>query len=159
VIIRTPLVYGPGVKGNMLKLMKLIKRGIPLPLGRILNGRSLISVDNLVDVLILAATRKECRGQTYAVSDGEDISTSELICLIAKAMGKKPRLIPFPGKLCSLLTILAPSLKPIADRLTSSLIIDSSRFKARMQWSPPQTISAGIDSMVSDFLRTGKHVC
>ncbi len=158
VIIRTPLVYGPGVKGNMLKLMKQINHGIPLPLGMITNRRSLISLENLVDILILSASRSECIGQTFAVSDGEDISTSDLVFLLSKAMGKKVRLIPFPSRLCSLFTRLAPSLKPTVDRLAGSLIVDSSRFRERMKWSPPQTISTGIDSMVSDFLRLRNHV-
>jgi UDP-glucose 4-epimerase len=143
----------------MLKLLKQINRGIPLPFGKIMNRRSLISRENLVDVLILAATRAECSGQTYAVSDGEDISTSDLVSMIAAAMGKKVRLIPFPNWFFSLITKLAPSLKPSLDRLTGSLVIDSSRFREMLKWSPPQTFHSGIDSMVSDYLIRGKHVC
>jgi nucleoside-diphosphate-sugar epimerase len=158
VIIRTPLVYGPGVKGNLRRLLNQINRGIPLPLGNIMNERSLISLDNLVDVLILASTRAECAGQTFLVSDGQDLSTTELVGLIKVAMGKRKCLFPFPNIFFSLIARLIPSLKPSLDRLTGSLVIDSSRFREKLEWSPPQTICAGINSMVSHYCKMGKYV-
>lgn len=153
VIIRPPLVYGPGVKGNMLRLMQYISRGYPLPLGNINNRRSLISLDNLVDVLLLSASRVECAGHTFLVSDGEDMSTPGLVKRIAEAMGRKPNLVNFPGEVFSLMAKVVPSLRPAAERLMSSLVVDSSKFREMCNWTPPQTIDDGIKSMVSDYLK------
>jgi nucleoside-diphosphate-sugar epimerase len=153
VTIRPPLVYGPGVKGNLLRLMQYIDRGYLLPFGGIQNGRSLISLDNLVDALLLCATRTECAGQTLLVSDGDDISTPSLIKKIAGAMGKEPKLINFPCRAISVAAKIVPALRPVVDRLTSSLVIDSSKFRKIFHWIPPQTIDDGIRSMVSDYLK------
>ena len=157
VIVRPPLVYGLGVKGNLLRLMQYIHRGYPLPFGGIRNSRSLISLDNLVDILLLSSARTECAGQTFVVSDGEDISTPCLIKKIADAMGKKPKLINFPGSVISFAAAIVPALKPVADRLTSSLTIDSSKFSNMLQWVPPQTVNEGVKSMVLDFLQDKRN--
>ena len=157
VIIRSPLVYGPGVKGNLLRMMQAIKRDLPVPLGNINNRRSLISLDNLVDVLILAATREEALGQTFVVSDGEDFSTTDLAKMMAAAMGKKGRLISCPSGLLRLASRLAPRLKPDIDRLTGSLVIDSSKFRNTLGWTPPQKSRQGIEMMVFDHLRKKGH--
>ncbi len=153
VIIRPPLVYGPGVKGNMISLMRYINKGYPLPFGNIHNSRSFISLDNLVDVLILSATRPECAGNTFLVSDGHDISTTELIRRISQAMGGNTKLINFPYKTCSLISRIIPSLQPVIERLTGSLVIDNTKFRNMLHWNPPQTLIEGIKSMVSDYLR------
>jgi nucleoside-diphosphate-sugar epimerase len=158
VIIRSPLVYGLGVKGNLLKLLKHIHLGIPLPLGNIINKRSLISLDNLVDALILSATRAECAGQTFLLSDGQDLSTTELIGMIAAAMDKKIRLLPFPKNLFSLVSRLSPSLGSLSDRIAGSLVVDSSKFREMLRWTPPQTVADGIKSMVLHFISGKKDV-
>jgi UDP-glucose 4-epimerase len=137
--------------------MQSIKRGLPLPLGSIRNKRSLISLDNLVDVLILAAARAEALGQTFVVSDGEDISTTDLANGIEAALGKKGRLFSLPCGLFPLAARWAPSLKPAIERLTGSLIIDSSKFRKTMGWVPSQTVRQGIDMMAADFLRKAGH--
>ncbi|MCE5195248.1 MAG: NAD-dependent epimerase/dehydratase family protein [Nitrospiraceae bacterium] len=151
VIIRPPLVYGPGVKGNLLKLMKYIYHRYPIPFGGIQNRRSFISLDNLVDVLILSATNAVCNGHTFLVSDGEDISTTALVSKIAEAMDIKTNLIKFPYKTISLITKVFPSLQYISDRLTSSLAVDNSKFKRMFDWIPPQTIQDGIKAMVACY--------
>jgi UDP-glucose 4-epimerase len=153
VIIRSPLVYGPGVKGNLLRLMRRIHRGRLLPLGGIDNRRSLISLDNLVDVLILSSMRAECAGQTFLVSDGNDISTTELVTLISNAMEIRARLISVPGGMLDFVSCFAPPLRRLMDRLVESLTVDSSKFRETLKWSPPQTLTDGIGAMVTHFLR------
>jgi nucleoside-diphosphate-sugar epimerase len=152
VIIRPPLVYGPGVKGNMLTLMRYIDRGYPLPFGGINNKRSFISLDNLADILIMAATKAECAGKTFVVSDGEDLSTSELIQRIAGAMNRKPHLIKIPEKAFVFFGAMIPALRPLVGRLTASLVIDSTLFRRVTGWRPVQTVNAGMKAMVSEYL-------
>jgi len=152
VTIRPPLVYGPGVKGNMLSLMRYIDRGYPLPFGGIHNKRSFISLDNLADVLLASATQAECAGQVFLVSDGEDLSISELIKRIAGAMNRKTHLINIPEKVFSVISSRVPALRPMIARLTGSLVIDSTRFRRVAGWRPPQTVNAGMMAMVSEYL-------
>jgi len=102
VILRPPLVYGPGVKGNFLRLLRLIERGLPLPLASVDNRRSLIYVENLVNAIIACVNAPAAAGKTYLVSDGEDVSTPALIGKLATAMGRSPRLLPCPWR-CSIL--------------------------------------------------------
>ena len=152
VIIRPPLVYGPGVKGNMLTLMRYVNRGYPLPFGGINNKRSLISLDNLADVLLRSVTKAECAGRTFLVSDGEDLSTSSLIKKIAGAMNKKAHLINIPEKVYSIVGAMVPALSPIIGRLTGSLVVDSTLFRSVAGWRPCQTLNDGMKAMVSEYL-------
>ncbi len=152
VIMRPPLAYGPGVRGNMLKLLRYIDRGYPLPFGGISNKRSFISLDNLVDVLLMSATNTECAAQTFLISDGEDLSTSELIKLIAGAMNRNPHLINIPGKAFSIIGAMIPALRPMIGRLTESLVVDSTLFRSMTGWRPCQSVNDGIKSMVSEYL-------
>ena len=96
VIIRPPLVYGPGVKANFAAMMRWLKRGVPLPLGAIHNQRSLVALDNLVDLIVTCLTHPAAANQTFLVSDGEDVSTTELLRRMGLAMGRPARLIPVP---------------------------------------------------------------
>jgi len=153
VILRPPLVYGPGVKGNLLALMKYVDKGYPLPFGKISNKRSFISLDNLVDALLTSATVPECAGMTFLVSDGHTLSTSDLVKIIARAMNRKTNLINIPEGLFSILGMVVPPLRPVIDRLTGSLVVDSSLFGHVTGWSPVQTVDEGIESMVSEYLR------
>ncbi len=152
VVIRPPLVYGPGVKGNMLTLMRYIYRGYPLPLAGVINKRSFISLENLVDVLLTSVTKAECAGQTFLVSDGEDLSTSELIRRIAEAMHRKAHLFHIPEKVFTVLGSRVSALSPIIGRLTGSLVIDSTRFRYVAGWRPVQTVNAGMKDMVLEYL-------
>ena len=152
IIIRPPMVYGPGVKGNLLQLMKCIEKGIPLPFKNIRNKRSLISLDNLVDAIIASVFKAESAGNTFLVSDGDDISTPDLIGRIAASMGKKPRLVNYPEKTMSVISNLMPPMRPLLQRLTGSLVIDGGSFRNKLSWVPRETVDDGIKSMVSSYL-------
>ena len=143
VILRPPLVYGPGVKGNFLRLMHWVARGVPLPLASIRNRRSLIYVDNLADALIAAATSPAASGKTYLVSDTEDVSTPGLIQSIAAALQVRPRLFPCPA---ALLMAGAAALRKREEmrRLTGSLQIDSSRIRSDLDWNPRFQLAEGL---------------
>lgn len=152
VIIRPPLVYGPGVKGNMLTLMRYIDHGYPLPLGGIHNKRSFISLENIAGALLMAATKEACAGHTFLVSDGDDLSTPELVLKIAAAMHRRPHLINIPERFFTFIGSRVSALRPLIVRLTGSLIIDSSRFRRVTGWCPAQTVNAGVKAMVLEYL-------
>jgi len=138
VIIRPPLVYGPGVKGNFASMVSWIKKGIPLPFGATHNKRSLVALDNLVDFIILCARRDKspkAANEVFLISDGKDISTSELLRKVAKAYGVKSRLIPIPE---SWIQFVAKILGKgdISDRLFGNLQVDSSKAKELLGWNP-----------------------
>jgi nucleoside-diphosphate-sugar epimerase len=143
VVVRAPLVYGPGVKGNFLRLMNLIARGCPLPLASVHNKRSLVYLGNLVDALIAAVQSPAAAGHTYLVSDSEDMSTPELIRGIAKALGVPPHLFAVPVPLlragCSLIGKSAE-----AARLAGSLQVDASRIRRELGWIPPFSVAQGL---------------
>ena len=143
VIIRPPLVYGPGVKGNFANLIKLVSKGLPLPLGAIHNRRSMIALDNLVDLIITCIDHPNAANQVFLASDGQDLSTTELLQGLAKAMGKSSRLLPIS---CGLLTLAASALgkKTIADRLLGSLQVDISNTRDLLNWTPPISVDEGL---------------
>lgn len=150
VIIRPPLVYGPGVKANFLYLLNTIHRGIPLPLGSVRNRRSFICLGNLVDAIAICMTRPNASGRTYLVSDGEDVSSPELIRHISTAMGKPARLFPFPPPLLSLIAKLT-GRSAMVNRLMGSLVIDISRINRELGWSPPYTMEQGLKETAEWF--------
>ena len=147
VVVRPPLVYGPGVKGNLARLLRLVRSGMPLPFGAVQNKRSLIGLDNLVDLLIRCVDHPAAAGQTFLVSDGEDLSTPDLLRHMAAAMGRSARLYPVP---VSLLRLAASALGKRAeiDRLVGSLQIDSSHTRQVLGWAPPVSVQEGIRRMV-----------
>ena len=147
VVVRLPLVYGYGVKGNLARLIKLVKLGIPLPLGMIDNQRSMIGIDNLVDLLIHCIDHPEASGKTFLTSDGEDISTPELIKLIASSMGKKANLFPLPIFILKFLGTIFGKSEEI-NRLAGSLRIDNNYTKETLNWTPPVSVEEGIRRMV-----------
>ncbi|MDZ4099880.1 MAG: SDR family oxidoreductase [Methylophilaceae bacterium] len=158
VIIRPPLVYGPGVKANFYNLLNIVSKALPLPLGSIKNSRSMIYVENLVDALILASTHPKAAGQTYLVSDGVDVSTPKLISMIAAAMKKPNRVFAFPVSLMRLAAkCIGKSL--VIDRLSQSLVVDSSKIRNELGWRPPYTMEHGIHETVDWFLQSkdSKH--
>lgn len=146
VILRPPLVYGPDARGNLLTLLKACARGWPLPLGGIDNRRSLISLTNLASAVAICATDPRAAGKTYFVSDGEDISTAELVRRLAQAMGRAPRLVPVPAWTLSMARRV-PGLGGILRRLTGSLQIDSQVIRQQLDWVPPQNLDAGLAEM------------
>jgi nucleoside-diphosphate-sugar epimerase len=143
VIIRPTLVYGPGVKANFLNMMRILCRGIPLPLASITNKRSLIYVGNLVDALATCATHPEATGKTYLVSDGEDVSTPELLRRTALALGVPVRLFPTPAFLMKLVGKLTGKSGAV-NRLAGSLTVDSSKIRQELAWVPPFTLEDGL---------------
>ena len=147
VVVRPPLVYGPSAKGNLARLLKLVRLGLPLPLGAVQNKRSLIGLDNLVDLLTRCVDHPAAAGQTFLVSDGEDLSTPDLLRHMAAAMGRSARLIPVPVPLLRLAGSALGKQVEI-DRLVGSLQIDSSYARQVLGWTPPVSVQEGIRRMV-----------
>jgi nucleoside-diphosphate-sugar epimerase len=152
VIIRPTLVYGPEVKGNFLTMMKILSKGIPLPLASVSNKRSLIYVGNLVDFLATCAVHPNAAGQTYLISDGEDISTPELIRRTAAALGLPVRLFPVSVPLLAIAAKLAGKSGAV-NRLTGSLTVDSSKARQELAWQPPFTMAEGLAETAAWFGR------
>lgn len=151
VIIRPPLVYGPGVKANFLSMMRWVNKGIPLPLGAIRNSRSLVYVDNLVDLMLTCCSHPKAAGETFLVSDGVDVSTTQLLTTIASIMRKKSRLLPIPMSLIDLSAKLIR--KPqISQRLCGNLQVDISHTREILDWVPPVTFEEGIKKTVQAYL-------
>ncbi|MFN7085993.1 MAG: UDP-glucose 4-epimerase family protein [Burkholderiales bacterium] len=151
VIVRPPLVYGPGVKGNFLRLLDLVARRVPLPLAAVRNRRSMIFLGNLVDAIGVAALDGRAAGNTYLVSDGEDVSTPDLIRAVAGALGVPARLFPFPVPLLELgATMLGKNAE--IERLTGSLQIDSSRMRRELGWRPRFSFAQGLEQTARWYL-------
>jgi UDP-N-acetyl-alpha-D-quinovosamine dehydrogenase len=155
VIVRPPLVYGPGVKANFLRLLRWVDKERPLPLGAIDNSRSLVSVWNLCDLLAHLLKHSAAPGRTWMVSDGEDVSTPDLIRRIAHAMGRRARLLRVPASLLRLLGGLAGQGAEVA-RLCSSLQVDLTRTREELGWSPPVTVDEALARTVEWYLRETK---
>ncbi len=155
VIIRPPLVYGPGVKANFLRLMKLISWGIPLPFGAVKNRRSLVSLDNLLDLMIICIDHNRAVGQTFLVSDGEDLSTPELIHGLASPMGKSVRLLKIPPIILRKAGQLARRTAMV-DRLLGSLEVDMTLTCNTLNWSPPVNVNQGLERAAKWFLNREK---
>ena len=145
VIVRPPLVYGAGVKGNFEQMLKVLSRRLPLPLASARNLRSLIYVENLVDALIICATHSAAAGQTYLVSDGEDISTPDLLQRFGEAMGHPARLLPCPLPLLKLAGRMIGKSNQI-ERLLGSLQIDSGKIRRELNWIPPYSLQQGLQA-------------
>jgi nucleoside-diphosphate-sugar epimerase len=152
VIIRPPLIYGPGVKANFQKLMGLVAKGLPLPLGTVHNQRSMLALDNLVSFIAEATTNPLAANQRFLLSDGQDVSTTQLLKLLAKGMGKSIWLLPVP---VFILRAAAQVLgaTAAADRLLGSLQIDSSKARQLLQWQPPLSAEEGITIAAKAYLK------
>lgn len=151
VIVRPPLVYGPGVRANFLRLMQLVKMGLPLPLGAINNRRSMVAVDNLCDLLVLCARHPAAAGQTFMVSDDHDVSVSELLHMLAQAMQKRSLLLPVPATLLAgIATLMGKS--EVANRLLDSLQVDINHTKTTLQWQPPLSMDLALKNTVAAYL-------
>jgi UDP-glucose 4-epimerase len=151
VIIRPVLVYGPGVKANMLAMMRWLHRGVPLPLGAIHNRRSLVAVDNLVDLVMVALHHPAAANRTLLVSDDHDVSTTELLERMGAALGRPARLLPVPA---ALLTAGARMLgrAEVARRLCGSLQVDIRETRATLGWIPPVSLDEGLRATARHFL-------
>lgn len=153
VVVRPPLVYGPGVKANFRQLMRVVSRGVPLPFASIRNKRSLIFVGNLADALACCAIHPDAAGQTYLLSDGEDVSTPELIRRVASALGRSARLFPFPPQVMGVAGRMLGKSAAV-ERLVGSLQVDSSKIKGELGWKPPFTLERGMKKTADWFLKT-----
>jgi nucleoside-diphosphate-sugar epimerase len=154
VVLRPPLVYGPGVGANFRRLMRLVDLGIPLPFGSIDNRRSLIGIRNLMDFIEISMVHSGAAGKTWLISDGEDLSTPELASRLAKLMFRRPSFFPFPA---GLLRFAASCLgrRDEIERLTGSLQLDINPAAAYLNWRPPVSVDDGLAETVATYKRGG----
>jgi nucleoside-diphosphate-sugar epimerase len=152
VIIRPPLIYGPGVKGNFKTMVQWLNLGIPLPLGAILNQRSFVNLDNLVDLIVTCIDHPAAANQTFLASDGVDLSTPELLRRMAGALGKTVRLIAVPPWL---LKIAGATLgkREAVHRLCDSLCADITKTRRMLDWSPIASVDDGLRKTAQSLLR------
>jgi len=143
VILRPPLIHGPGVKANFYNLMRTVDRGWPLPLGAVYNRRSLIFLNNLLDAIKAVMYSPKAPGKTYLLSDAEVISSAELVRSMALALGRKPRLLNIPPKLIKVAALITQK-NAIADRLLGDFELDTTPIKEELNWNPPFTLSQGM---------------
>lgn len=149
-ILRPTLVYGPGNPGNMERLLKLVNKGLPLPFGAFKNQRSLLYVDNFVDAIITCIDHPNAKNQIFILSDGEDLSTPDLIRRIAKSLGKPANLLPISSNLLKLVGQITGKSDAIA-RLLGSLQVDSSKIRQMLDWTPPYTVDQGLQATADWF--------
>jgi len=154
VVLRPPLVYGPGVRANFLRLMRVIDRGWLLPLGAVKNRRSMIFVGNLADAIVRCIDHPAANGKTYLVSDGEDLSSPDLVRRLARELGRPPRLLSVP---VPWLRVAARALgkRRELDRLTGSLYFDASAICNELGWSPPFKVDAALAETVRWYRSQG----
>jgi nucleoside-diphosphate-sugar epimerase len=157
VIVRPPLVYGPGVGGNFLTMLKWIDHGIPLPLASVVNQRSLVGLDNLVSLLMTCLSHPGASGEVFLASDREDMSTPELFRRTAQALGKSPHVFPFP---VGMLRLTATVLKKAeaCDRLCGSLAVDSTKARRVLGWNPVSSVDDELHRTADWYLRRGSSV-
>jgi nucleoside-diphosphate-sugar epimerase len=154
VVLRPPLVYGPGVKANFLRLLRLVDLGVPLPFGAVRNRRSLVYVGNLADAVLTCLRCPEAAGETFLVSDGEDASTAELMRRIAHSLRRPVRLLPVPPGLMWAAARTAGAAS-VAESVLGSLAVDSSRIRDRLRWAPPYSMGEGLEH-TARWYRTAK---
>lgn len=152
VIIRPVLVYGPGVKANFLSMMRWLHKGVPLPFGAIHNRRSLVALDNLVDLIVTCIDHPAAANQTFLVSDGEDLSTTELLSRMGVALGKPTRLLPVPSRLLEVGAAMLGK-QALAQRLCGSLQVDISKTRELLNWTPPVTVDQALRKTAENFLQ------
>ena len=151
VIIRPPLVYGANAPGNFGRLIRSVYRGIPLPLGAIHNKRSLVALDNLVDLIVTCIDHPAAANQTFLVSDGEDLSTTELLCRMGAALGKPARLFPVPSWVLEVGAAMLGK-NALSQRLCGSLQVDISKTRELLGWAPPVSVDAALRKTAKHFL-------
>jgi nucleoside-diphosphate-sugar epimerase len=148
VVVRPPLVYGPGVRANFLRLLEGVSRGVPFPFARVENRRSLVFVRNLADALARCATHPAAAGRTFLVSDGTPVSSADLVRGIARAMGRRPRLVPVPPSWLELAARLAGRAE-VVRRLLGSLEVDDRAIRDALGWKPPFAMEEGLVETVA----------
>jgi UDP-glucose 4-epimerase len=153
VVIRPPLVYGPGVKANFLAMMRWVHRGLPVPLANVDNRRSLVALDNLVDLVKRCCTHPEAANQVFLVSDDEDVSTSELFRRIGAALHRPARFLAVPPGVARTLAGIAGKQTALA-RLTGSLQVDIGKTRTRLGWSPVVSMEAALEQTARHYLQS-----
>lgn len=153
VVIRPPLVYGPGVKANFLSMMRWLHRGVPLPFGAISNRRSLVSIGNLVDFISTCIDHPAAANQTFLVSDGEDLSTTDLLVRLAAALEVKARLVDVPVPMLRMGAMML-GRGEVLRRLCGSLCVDASKANRLLGWSAPQSVDDGLKATADHFRAT-----
>ncbi|UTH38290.1 NAD-dependent epimerase/dehydratase family protein [Pseudomonas sp. KHPS1] len=154
VVVRPPLVYGPGVRANFRRMMQALARGLPLPLGSLHNQRSLVALENLVDFLACCASHPAAANQRFLLSDGRDLSVTELSRVLAAALGSRSWLVPLPGAwLQAGLRLLGRAAA--AQRLCGELRVDSGKARVLLNWQAPQGVHEALAATVQDFVRGG----
>jgi nucleoside-diphosphate-sugar epimerase len=151
VIIRPVLVYGPGVKANFLSMMRWLHKGVPLPFGAIHNRRSLVALDNLVDLIITCIDHPAAANQTFLVSDAEDLSTTELLCRMGVALGRPARLLPLPSWILEAGAAMLGK-QALSQRLCGSLQVDISKTRELLNWTPPVSVDEALRKTAKHFL-------
>lgn len=155
VIIRPTLVYGPGVKANFLSMLSWLNKGIPLPLGAIRNQRSLVAIDNLVSLIITCIDHPAAANQTFLVSDGDDVSTTQLLRRLSKALGKPARLLPIPEWLLKLAASVLGK-QAVAQRICGSLQVDINKNRELLGWTPPINMDKAMRQTAGHYLEKQK---
>ena len=150
VVLRPPLVYGPGTKGNFLALLRLCQMAPPLPFSAVNNRRSLIYVGNMADAILRCLTHKDAGGRTYFVRDGEDLSTPDLIRRVAAAIGRPARLFPAPQGLLRLAGMVTGKSRSITALLGNSQLNDE-KIRSELAWTPPANVVQGLNETASWF--------
>ena len=150
-IVRPPLVYGPGVKGNFLSMLRVLRRGWPLPLASCSNRRSFVGLTNLASLLEKCVTHPAAAGQVFLAADGEDLSTPELLRRVARALGRKARLLPFPPALLHFAARIA-GRPGVYERLCGSLQVDAGKARELLSWTPPSSVDAELARTASWYL-------
>ena len=156
VVLRPPIVYGPGVKANFLRLLKLVKLGVPLPIASIKNQRSLIYVGNLIDAIITCLVHPKAAGKTFLVSDAQDVSTPELIQMMAGASGRRALMLPVPVWVMRMAGRIIGRSEEL-ERLFRSLTVDISKIRSDLNWNPPYSMDEGLKETAEWY--TKKLVC
>ncbi|WP_445005922.1 UDP-glucose 4-epimerase family protein [Halomonas mongoliensis] len=151
VIIRSPLVYGPGVKANFASLMRWLQKGVPLPLGAIHNQRSLVARGNLVDLIVTCLDHPDAANQIFLAGDGEDLSTTQLLRRMGQALGKPARLVPVPAGLLEAGAAVLGK-RDVAQRLCGSLCVDIGKAQRLIGWQPPISIETALQETADAFL-------
>lgn len=154
VILRPPLVYGPGVKANFLRLLQLVDRGVPVPFAAVKNKRSLLYVGNLVSAIMVSCWHPQAPGRTFLLSDGEDLSTPELISRLAQMLDRPARLLSWPPSVLRFAGYVLGK-REVLERLTGSLEVDSSRARQTLAWLPPYTVNQGLRATVAWYQDLG----
>lgn len=155
VIIRPVLIYGPGVKANFLNMVRWLDKGVPLPFGSIYNNRSLVALDNLIDLIITTLDHPAAANQTFLVSDGEDLSTSTLLRRMANALGRPAHLLPIPSEFLYFAASLLGK-NALTQRLCGSLQVDIDKTRSLLQWDPPLSVDTALKLVAEQYRESKK---